>query len=390
VLGLNIYDGWYSGTFDGFGIQLDKHHARMPGRVLFVSEYGAEDDYRVNSLEPERFDFSGSWMRRYHESYLRQIAARPWLGGTAIWNEFDFSQPETGGSIPYMNQKGMLTWDRTPKDVYYLYKANWNPAPMVYIASRGWTKRLGTDSTRTPGTGPGTSTQPVDVYSNLPSVELFVNGRSLGAKTPDDVHRATWDVPFADGDNLLAARGTRDGKPFDDRLVVHLTYRASQLSDPSVPFRELGVNVGAKAQVADAGGLVWEGDQPYRRGGFGYVGGTAAIFNKDLAITGHPLTPLFFSYREGIESYRLDVPDGDYELELLFAEPRAVPGERVFDVLANGKTIVGALDLSAQHGIARAATYTTLVTVAGGQGVAVTFRPITGKPILNGIRIRKR
>ncbi|MGH7635901.1 MAG: glycoside hydrolase family 2 protein, partial [Gemmatimonadaceae bacterium] len=109
VLGLNIYDGWYSGTFAGFGTQLDKHHARMPGRVLFVSEYGAEDDYRVNSLQPERFDFSGTWMRRYHESYLRQIAARPWLGGTALWNEFDFSQPETGGSIPHMNQKGMLT-----------------------------------------------------------------------------------------------------------------------------------------------------------------------------------------------------------------------------------------------------------------------------------------
>jgi beta-galactosidase len=79
-----------------------------------------------------------------------------------------------------MNQKGMLTWDRKPKDVYYLYKANWNPAPMVYIASRGWTHRTGTDSTRTPGTGPGTSTQPVDVYSNLASVELFLNGRSLG------------------------------------------------------------------------------------------------------------------------------------------------------------------------------------------------------------------
>jgi beta-galactosidase len=390
VLGLNIYDGWYSGTFAGFGTQLDKHHARMPDRPIFVSEYGAEDDYRVNSLEPERFDFSGTWMRRYHESYLQQIAARPWLAGTAIWNEFDFSQPETGGSIPYMNQKGMLTWDRKPKDVYFLYKANWNPAPMVYIASRGWTRRTGTDSTRKAGTGPGTSTQPVDVYSNLASVELFLNGRSLGTKSPNDVKRATWDVPFMDGDNVLAARGSRDGKSYDDQLVVHLTYRASQLTDPSVPFHELGINVGARAQVADAGGLVWEGDQPYRSGGFGYTGGVATMFNKDLPITGHALTPLFFTYREGIERYRLDVPDGEYDVELLFAEPDARPGERVFDVLVNGSVMLQGLDLSAQHGIGRAATYTRQVTVADGQGITVTFRPLTGKPILNALKVRKR
>jgi beta-galactosidase len=390
VLGLNIYDGWYSGTFDGFGTQLDKHHARMPDRVLFVSEYGAEDDYRVNSLEPERFDFSGTWMRRYHESYLRQMRSRPWLGGTAIWNEFDFSQPETGGSIPYMNQKGMLTWDRKPKDVYFLYKANWNPAPMVYIASRGWTHRSGTDSTRKPGSGPGASTQPVDVYSNLGSVELFLNGRSLGSRTPDDVKRATWEVPFTDGDNVLTARGTRDGRTYDDRLVIHLTYRPSRLADASVPFHELGVNVGSRAQVADAADLVWEGDQPYRAGGFGYTGGSARMFNKDLAITGHALTPLFFTYRDGIESYRLDVPDGTYDLELLFAEPGAQPGERVFDVVVNGQTMLSALDLAAQHGVARAATYTMRVAVTNGQGIVVTFRPLNGEPILNAIHVVKR
>lgn len=390
VLGLNIYDGWYSGTFAGFGTQLDKHHARMPDRLLFVSEYGAEDDYRVNSLEPERFDFSGTWMRRYHESYLEQIAARPWLMGTAIWNEFDFSQPETGGSIPYMNQKGMLTWDRKPKDVFYLYKANWNPAPMVYIASRGWTQRAGTDSTAKPGTGPGVSTQPVDVYSNLPSVELFVNGHSLGVKTPNDVRRATWDVPFRDGDNVLAAHGTRDGTSFDDRLVVHMTYRAPQLADASVPFHELGVNVGAKAQVADPGGLVWEGDQPCAPGEFGYVGGKATMFEKDLAITGHALTPLFFTYRSGIESYRLDVPDGEYDVELLFAEPGAKPGERVFDVAVNDRPVLTGLDLSAQHGIGRAATYTTRITVTNGHGIFVKFTPIKGSPILNALRVRRR
>lgn len=392
VLGLNIYDGWYSGTFAGFGTQLDKHHARMPDRVLFVSEYGAEDDYRVNSLHPERFDFSGEYQRAYHESYLEQMRSRPWLGGTALWNEFDFSQPETGGSIPYENQKGMITWDRKPKDVYYLYKANWNPAPMLYIASRGWTQRLGTDSTARVGAGPGIATQPVDVYSNLARVELFVNGRSLGAKVPNDVKRATWEVPFRDGDNVVEARGAKDGATYDDRLVIHMTYRAPTLADPSVPFRALGVNVGSLAQVTDPTNEVWEGDQPYRAGSFGYVGGTdgAAMFDKDLAVKGDATTPLFITYRAGLSAYRFDVPDGDYDVELLFAEPKAKPGERVFDVSVNGAPWLTALDLAAQQGLARAARYTKRVTSSGGRGIVVTFSPRVGEPILSGIRVERR
>jgi beta-galactosidase len=277
-----------------------------------------------------------------------------------------------------MNQKGLLTWDRKPKDVYYLYKANWNPAPMVYIASRGWTVRA------------GPSTQPVDVYSNLPGVELFVNGRSLGTKTPNTVRRATWDVPLSAGENVLTARAARDGATYDDRLVVRFTPRATRLSDPSMPFTSLAVNVGGRAQVLDPGGVVWEGDRPYSAGGFGVVGGTPAQFDKDLAIKGTALPPLYFTYQNGIESYRLDVPDGEYDLDLLFAEPDAKPGERMFDVEANGTSIVRGLDLSARHGIARAATYTTRLSATGGRGITVRFTAVKGKAILNALYVRKR
>jgi beta-galactosidase len=375
VLGLNLYDGWYSGTFAGFGGALDRRHARMPNRPIVVSEYGAEDDYRVNSLEPERFDFSNTWMRRYHESYLAQINARPWLAGTAIWNEFDFSQPETGGSIPYMNQKGMATWDRKPKDVYYLYKANWNPAPMVYIASRGWAKRI--------GTGSAPMAQPVDVYSNQPRVELFVNGKSAGVVAPDSVKRATWNVVFKPGENIIEARAGA----LSDRLVVQYTYVPSKLA--SAPFTTLGVNAGSKAQVADENGL-WIGDQAYAPGGFGFVGGTPTQFDKDLAITNTAETPLYFTFRSGMSAYRFDVPDGAYDVTLMFAEPSAKPGERVFGVSVNGAALASRLDLSATYGIARAATYTTSVSATGGAGITVNFTPIQGQAIVNAIRVIRK
>ena len=390
VFGVNTYSGWYGGVFDDFGKALDRIHTADPKRVLFVSEYGAEDDARVNSLEPERFDFSNSWVKRFHEAYLRQINARPWLAGTAIWSQFDFSQPETGGSIPYMNQKGMQRWDRTPKDVFYLYKANWNPSPMVYIASRGWTHRAGTNPSAPSGIGPIPVAQPVDIYSNLPSVELFANGKSLGRKTPDDVHRATWDVPFTPGDNRIEARGTGTGRAYTDSLLVHFTYRPPTLSDPSVRFKELGINVGAKAQVADPDGFVWEGDQAYHSGSFGHIGGERKMFDKDLPIRGSAQTPLYFTYLLGLSSYRLDVPDGGYDVELLFAEPDAKPGARLFGVSVNGREVESKLDLAARFGLARAASVRAVTTASAGKGVLINFTPIQGQPILNALRIRRR
>lgn len=389
VLGINMYSGWYSGQFEDLGRGLDRRRAARPHRIDFISEYGAEDDERVNSLHPSRFDFSGTWMRMFHESYLRQMNARPWLAGTAIWSQFDFSQPEAGGSIPYMNQKGMLTFDRRPKDFFYLYKANWNPEPMVYIASRGWVRRTGTNPGAVPGAGRTTVTQPVSVYSNLPAVELFINGRSLGTRTPDDVRHASWEVPFAHGDNTLEVRGTTGGRKHVDRLSVHFTYRPPLLADPSVPFEQLGVNVGGQAQFAGRDGLVWEGDQPYARGSFGHVGGEPEMFNKDLAIMNSPDTPLYFTYQLGIESYVIDVPDGDYQIDLLFAEPDAAPGERIFTVSVNGLIVEHQLDLSARFGLARAAMLRATAVARDTKGIRVSFDPIKGRPILNAIRVRR-
>lgn len=388
VLGVNLYKGWYSGAFPDLGTFLDERHRAHPDQVVIVSEYGAGSDQRLNSLEPERFDFTGNWQRLYHESHLRQFGGRPWLAGTAIWNEFDFSQPRKGYSIPNRNQKGMMTWDRRPKDVYYLYQANWSAAPVIRVASHDWAARIGTDSAARPGAGPRPVSQPVDVYANLPRVELFVNGRSLGTKTPNDIHKATWEVPFTSGDNVLEARGERDGTPYSDRIVVHFTYYPPVLADASVPFREMGVNVGTAAQFADGAGPAWVGDQAYRPGGFGYEGGTAK--RTGAIITGTDRAPLHVTYREGLSGYRFDVPDGEYEVKLLFAEPGAAAGRRVFHVAVNGVPLAERLDLAARAGRGGAVSLVAVVRAVGGEGVRVSFTPVVGEPILNAIHVRKR
>jgi beta-galactosidase len=232
--------------------------------------------------------------------------------------------------------------------------------------------------------------QPVEVYSNLDRVELLLNGRSLGAKSPDDVRSATWQVPFAQGENVLEARGKKHGRTYTDRLAIHFTYRPPRLDDPSVPFHELAVDVGSRAQFTD-GNVVWESDQPYEAGSYGYVGGDAKMFDKDLAITSTSQVPLYFTYRSGIDGYRMDVPNGDYDVELLFAEPLALAaGERVFQVAINGKTVVPKLDLAAQGNVASATPMTFSTSVNDGTGLSITFHSIHGAPILNAIRVTRR
>ncbi|HEU4632287.1 MAG TPA: glycoside hydrolase family 2 TIM barrel-domain containing protein [Gemmatimonadaceae bacterium] len=392
VLGINVYNGWYSGDYDEFGTVLDKRHAAHPEQALFVSEYGSGSDWRLNSLHPERFDHSSTYHRWYHEAYLRQARARPFVAGTAIWNEFDFSQPHIGETIPNMNQKGMATFDRQPKDVYYLYQANWTREPMVHIASRDWARRAGMPDSGASGGGVAPVVQPVDVYSNLGRVELIVNGRSLGARTPDDVRKTSWQVPFAPGDNVLEARATGDGQVRTDRLVIHMDVVPRDLRDAAVPVRALAVNVGSRAQYADADGIVWLGDQPYRPGSYGHVGGRPTMFNRNYAITGTRRTGMYFFYQDSIQGYRMDLPDGEYEVELDFMEPDpdAAPGDRVFGVTVNGQPVIERLDLVARAGFRTALPIRFTTAVTGGQGLRIDFPVVKGAAVLNAIRVVRR
>jgi beta-galactosidase len=386
LLGVNLYHGWYGGVFDGFGRDLDRRHARNPGQILFVSEYGAGSDRRLNSAQPQRFDFTGQWQRLYHEAHIRQINARPWLAGTAIWNQFDFSQPHTGGSITHLNQKGMMTWDRIPKDVYYLYKANWNPEPMVYIASRDWPKRIIIDTTAADA---DRYTQPLDIYTNFERVQLVVNGVGIGAKESDGIGKVSWDVQIAPGLNTVEAVAGRGKGRVADRMEIEVVRIPYSYDDRSQTFSSLGINVGSNAQYQDAADRLWA---PDIAGGF-YAcrAGEMKKFHKDTIIRRTGDVPLYYTYREGIKSVEADLPQGRYAVQLHFAEPEGLPpGGRVFDIVINGRTVADDLDLAAQYGHAKAVQRTFAVTVGADEKLEIAFEALNGKTILNAIRITKQ
>jgi beta-galactosidase len=375
VSGYNIYSGWYSGKVEDFSSDLDRR--RKNGRIVFISEYGAEGETRLNTEKPVRMDYTTQYQRYYHESYLRQINQRPWLAGTAIWNEFDFSQPNIGGPAPHMNQKGLVTWDRKPKDAYYFYKANWNPEPMVYIATRDWLLRAGEVG----------ASSTFDVYSNIPGITLSVNGISQKEKKVNDIKKASWQVQLKDGRNLITASGKMKGKVYTDQVIVEYRAYRPDLSQ----LTALAINAGAGAQYNDPSGTVWVEDRPWRKGSFGYLSGKQRSFDRKDVIKNTDDEPLFFSLLDSVQGYRFDVPDGRYAITLCFAEPdRLKKGDRIFDIRINDETVLRGLDLTAAYGFSVAMKKTFVADASKGNGITVWFDAKKGYPVLNGIKIEKQ
>jgi len=380
IKGRNIYDGWYGGKVDGFGKYLDKLHKEKPDQIIFISEYGAGSDRQLNTSDLQRLDFTGGYQRYYHESYLRQINERPYLGGTAIWNEFDFSQPNIGGPMSNLNNKGMLTWDRKYKDVYFLYKANWNPMPMVYIATRDWLYRAGYDDTK----------HNVDIYANTGEVTFYVNGNKIGTAKPDDVHKCTFTIQLKDGDNFMEAVGKEGKKIIKDAVVIHNKIYPHTLSG-SKSFSSFYINIGSNAQYTDDDNMVWMQDQPYSKGSYGYLSGKPTNMNLKYMIRNTLHTPLLYSYLDGVKNYRIDVPDGIYQIDLYFIEPEKIQkGERVFNVSINKQKVISHLDLASEFGFCIADKKAFVIKVENGEGLQISLDGLKGNPVLSGIKMLKQ
>ncbi len=210
VLGLNKYFGWYNGTSKELGTYLDKWHHEHPDRAIGLSEYGAGASIYQHEDNPKQPRTDGPWhpeeyQTNFHEIVWKEIEARPYIWFSTLWNGFDFaSDSRREGFQPGINDKGIITQDHaTKKDAYYWYKVNWNPAPMVHITDKRFTKR-------------DTSSINIKVYSNADEVELILNGASLGKIQSKD-HRFIWNsVLLKSGENNVKAVALIKGREYSD------------------------------------------------------------------------------------------------------------------------------------------------------------------------------
>ncbi|GII91931.1 hypothetical protein Ssi02_21620 [Sinosporangium siamense] len=158
-----------------------------------------------------------------------------------------------------------------------------------------------------------------------------------------------------------------------------------------IPATRIAVDVGGTRDIADSTGERWTADRAHTPGGHGYVSTRDRTHSTTATIKDTPDQALFQRARESMTEYRFDdLPSGFYTIELGFADTRASrPGQRVFDVYAEGELAVPALDLALEVGARTATTRQYTVKVTDGR-LNVRFVPLTGTPILNTIRVSER
>jgi len=195
---------------------------RFPGKPILASETGSAlesrgtfilpaDGYRLwppdskngktgnEELTCNAYDNTFAYWGASHEQSWLAVKNRPFIAGLFAWSGFDF----LGEPVPYpyparSSYYGIIDLAGLPKDVYYMYQAEWTNKPVLHLLPHwNWTK--------------GDSVDVWAYYNQADEVELFLNGKSLGkrSKSANSVH-VTWKVPFEPG--ILKAISTKNKK----------------------------------------------------------------------------------------------------------------------------------------------------------------------------------
>ena len=142
-------------------------------------------------------------------------ADKPWEIGQFVWTGFDYlGEPTPYEAMPnHSSNFGIIDLASIPKDRYWLYRSVWRPEVETLHILPHWT-------------WPGREGEvtPVFVYTNYPSAELFINGRSQGVRTKDPADeqgrwRLMWmDTVYEPGEVKVVAFN-EEGKAVAERSV---------------------------------------------------------------------------------------------------------------------------------------------------------------------------
>jgi beta-galactosidase len=398
---VNRYFQWYYGQSETqLGDNLDQIHADSPGQPIGVTEYGAGSGltHHTDNVRAGRVcssDTSGSTRICYqpegyanyvHEKAYEQMVQRPYLMGTWIWNMFDFgSGNRHEGDIGQTNTKGIVTFGRdTKKDVFFFYKANWSQGPVTYIAERRHTERV-------------YQTAQVKVYSNAASVALLVNGVEVARKSAADCPVKVCnfgEVPLAAGVNTISAVGDHAGQSVTD--FVNWTLSAKNAANVYIAAGQLASGFVSNDPLL--GNNVYGSDNYFLNGdlpplsGRSTVGLSGAVAINGLGTTVIPETGRVWDmWREGPDfTYDIPVANGSYRVTMGFLEPTATAvGARVFNVNAEGATVLPNVDIFQSTGAIRTATARSFtVNVVDGR-LTLNFVGVQGRAIVSNIAVER-
>jgi beta-galactosidase len=219
--------------------------------LLSQSKDARELDYLLAGGQ-DRASENGDWSETYacnlFDWHLKEQLLMPWLTGSAHWIFKDFATPlRAHNPVPYVNQKGLVERDMTPKEGYYVFQSYWADEPMIHIYGHSWPVRWGELGEK----------KLIKVYSNCETVELFLNGVSWGARKRNiqDFPSAglRWLVTLKPGENHVRVLGHKNSNKVSDE--IRFQYQTERWGKPTkLELREktrTGMTVTVEARVLD-------------------------------------------------------------------------------------------------------------------------------------------
>ncbi|WP_055490975.1 glycoside hydrolase family 2 TIM barrel-domain containing protein [Streptomyces sp. TP-A0356] len=228
---------------DGLGLNyntaksVDALHAAYPHLFLFESESSSETSTRGTYQEPEHLNTGENHTpgRRATSSYDNNLASwtmsgeyghkkdrdRQWFAGQFLWSGIDYiGEPTPYDVFPVKASFfGAVDTAGFAKDMYHLFRSQWTSEPMVHLLPMSWNHEVG-------------DTVEVWAYANVDSVELFLNGKSLGTRTFDTKRttdgRTYLETTEATGDDKTFTDGRYPGSytsPNGSAGKLHLTWK---------------------------------------------------------------------------------------------------------------------------------------------------------------------
>ncbi len=214
-------DGWGRGISDVVDVQgfnyaggsggadtaknIDEFHKRFPTRPTVGSETASAystrgiyaNDKEKGYVSAYDVDFPDYGLNS--EGWWKVFAERSFLSGGFVWTGFDYRGEPSPYKWPCVSSHfGIMDTCGFPKDNYFYYKAWWGTEPVLHLFPHwNWAGKEGQEIA-------------VWCHTNLESVELFLNGASLGSKKVERNSHVEWKVKYTPG--VLEARGSRSGQ----------------------------------------------------------------------------------------------------------------------------------------------------------------------------------
>ncbi len=252
-------------------------------------------------------------------------------------------------------------WGRIDAAAALMLASNWTPFTSTPTSS----------PTVTPTATPTASSTPVATSTATPTATPTATATATATPTATPTATAT-----------ATATATRTATA----TATATATRTPTVSPTLAPYLRR-VNA-AGASFTDSLGQVWDPDQAYVSGGWGYVSGSAK--SSTTAINGTVDDALYQKYREGMTAYNFTVPNNTYEVQLRFAELSATKtGVRVMRITIEGAVVAASLDVYKEAGKATAYDKTYLVTVSDGL-LNIEFAKVSGTlaPMVAAIEVR--